>query len=179
MTSITFLGIVVDTVAFQLRLPEEKLQVMRGLVGNWSGRRSCPYKELESLLGHLSHAASVIIDGKLFTRHLFTLLGAARSRHHYVHLDGAAQADLSWWGCVLHHWNGRSFFPFVGLPDLHLFTDASGTFGCGGLVTQDARWFQVEWPPSWAQVNIAVKELVPVVMAAALWGRSWSAQLPY
>ena len=34
-------------------------------------------------------------------------------------------------------------------------------------------WFQLSWPSSWALINIAVKELVPVVVAAALCGHHW------
>ena len=34
-------------------------------------------------------------------------------------------------------------------------------------------WFQLEWPDAWAPEHIAAKEMVPVVIAAALWGRSW------
>ena len=32
----------------------------------------------------------------------------------------------------------------------------------------------MQWPESWAQVNIAVKEMVPVVIAVAMWGQKWS-----
>ena len=34
----------------------------------------------------------------------------------------------------------------------------------------DKEWFQVQWPPSWFGENITVKELDPVVAAAAIWG---------
>ncbi len=34
--------------------------------------------------------------------------------------------------------------------------------------------FQVMWPPSWSSVEISAKELVPVVLAAAVWGSTWS-----
>ena len=34
-------------------------------------------------------------------------------------------------------------------------------------------WFQLQWSPSWTSVDIAVKEMVPVVVAVAIWGRTW------
>ena len=58
-TSLTFLGIVIDTELLQLRLPEEKLGCVRELVCSWLPR-SCRRKEFESPLGHLSHAAVMI-----------------------------------------------------------------------------------------------------------------------
>ena len=57
-------------------------------------------------------------------------------------------------------------------PSISVYTDASGTFGCGA-VCSDSLWTQVEWPPDWAHVDISVKELVPIVCAAAIWGRHW------
>ena len=35
-------------------------------------------------------------------------------------------------------------------------------------------WFQLRWPPSWADINIAAKELLPIVAAAAIWGKAWN-----
>jgi len=35
---------------------------------------------------------------------------------------------------------------------------------------------QAEWPEEWQGVDIAVKELILVVIAAALWGQSWQGQ---
>ena len=55
-TCITFLGIEIDSVRMKLRLPEDKLERVKTLVAEWRGRRSCRKRELESLIGHLSHA---------------------------------------------------------------------------------------------------------------------------
>ena len=33
-------------------------------------------------------------------------------------------------------------------------------------------WFRGQWPEDWVNVDISVNELVPVVIAAALWGRA-------
>ena len=169
---VTFLGIVVDTEAGELRIPEEKLAYMRGLVQTWLGKRSGKRREFESLIGHLAHAATVIRDGRIFLRHLFSLLSATRPHFHYIHLDRTAQADLRWWACFLHHWNGRAFFPQPLAPVVHVYTDASGSFGCGGVVPP-SHWFQIIWPPRWADVDISVKELLPIVVASAIWGKSW------
>ena len=34
-------------------------------------------------------------------------------------------------------------------------------------------WFQAQWPECWSSVHITVKELVPIVVACALWGDQW------
>ena len=60
-------------------------------------------------------------------------------------------------------------------PMAHVYTDASGSFGYGGIL-MSSQWFQIQWPPAWADIDICVKELVPVVVTAALYDRSWYRQ---
>ena len=169
--SVTFLGIVIDTDALQLRLPEEKLVRIRELVCTWLPRKSCTRREMESLLGHLSHAASVIRPGRLYLRQMFALLPLAPEPHHHIRLNLSARADLIWWDFFLQVWNGVALFP-PGAPSVHMFSDASGSFGCGAF-DPGRGWFSLRWPQQWSDVDIAVKELVPLVIAAALWGSRW------
>ena len=49
-----------------------------------------------------------------------------------------------------------------------LTTDASGNWGCGSY-TSAGEWFMLEWPYAWR----SIKELLPIVMGVALWGRQW------
>ena len=44
--------------------------------------------------------------------------------------------------------------------------------GCGAF-TKSGSWFQLKWPQSWVAANIVPKELLPVMLACAVWGRSW------
>ena len=55
-TVVTFLGIEVDTVAMELRLPQKKVSKLKSLVKEWLGRHSYRKKELQSLVGKLQHA---------------------------------------------------------------------------------------------------------------------------
>ena len=171
-TKLTFLGIQIDTVAAQLSLPTDKVLRLRVLLNTWGSKKSCTRKELESFLGHLSHAATVIRPGRVFLRHLFALLSTTSNPCHFIRLNTIARADIHWWQCLINHWNGCSFFP-PPLPSAHVYSDASGSFGCGAFV-QGTGYFLLQWPQSWAPVEITAKELVPLVVAAALWGQRWS-----
>ena len=68
---VTFLGIQIDTARLELRLPLDKLACLRRIVVNWLGRRSGHRSDLESLLGHLSHAAVVVKPGRIFAAAVF------------------------------------------------------------------------------------------------------------
>ena len=171
-TVVSFLGILIDTISFELRLPTEKVMRLQSLIRGWIQKQACTRKELECLLGHLAHAASVVRPGRTFLRQLFGLLHLEKASNHYIRLSRGARADLSWWKCFLQVWNGSSFFP-PPHPSYEVYSDASGSFGCGAF-TRELGWFQVEWPESWMETDIATKELVPVVVAAAIWGRHWS-----
>ena len=171
---IVFLGIIIDTINFELRLRALKIQRLQTLLQAWSSGRGHTRKEPESLLGHLSHAATVVRPGRTFLRELFNLLRVTRAPHHFVRLNAAAKADLAWWKCFLESWNGSSFFPLPN-PASHVFSDASGSYGCGAVL-EGVGWFQAQWPEQWAEVDIATKELVLVVVAAAVWGSQWASR---
>ena len=95
--------------------------------------------------------------------------------HHRIRLNLVAQADIRWWRTFTTNWIGCSLLPLPH-PSIHVFSDASGSFGCGAFATPMG-WFQLQWPPSWDADDITVKELLPIVVAAAIWGQAWMGQL--
>ena len=171
-TLLSFLGILIDTCRFELRLPQEKLERLQQILQQWARKKSCTRKELESLLGHLTHAATVVVQGRTFLRELFHLQTRTRSPFQTIRLNAKARADLLWWKVFLQDWNGMSFFPSMD-PSSEVISDVSGSFGCGAF-SHSHGWFQLEWPGSWNAVHITAKELVPIVIAAALWGSAWT-----
>ena len=174
-TTITFLGIEIDSVAQVLRLPDKKLNRLRGMLAEWEGRRSATKHQLQSLIGHLSHASKVVKPGRTFMREVIRTMSIPRASHHLTRLNAQCRADLAWWSIFLASWNGISLFP--GLPLGETITaDASGSWGCGAFCSHPPQWFQCEWPVHWKSVNIAVKEMVPFVVASAMWGHSWRGQ---
>ena len=70
---LVFPGIEIDTVAMQLRLPQEKLICIKELLWQWRGKKGCRRKELKSLIGVLSHACKVVKPGRTFLRRLIEL----------------------------------------------------------------------------------------------------------
>lgn len=60
-------------------------------------------------------------------------------------------------------------------PDIVFASDASGNWGFGAA--WERQWVQQQWEDSWAGVNIATKELVPIVVGCAVWGPQWRQKL--
>ena len=68
--------------------------------------------------------------------------------------------------------NGTGFLQVAGYPQppsLSIQTDASGNWGCGGYLS--GNWYKCQWPTEWLPVAIMAKELVPIVLSCAVWGR--------
>ncbi len=173
-TVLTFLGIQLDTITMTLSLPEEKLSRLLGMIREWGKKSSCTKRELLSIIGCLQHACCVIKPGRPFLRRMIELSKGVRALHHRVRLNAGFRSDLKWWGCFLPLWNGRCPIHSVvsQVPQAVLTSDASGSWGCGAF-TSSGCWFQLRFPESWDNVHITVKELLPIVLAAALWGHSW------
>ena len=176
-TQLVFLGIELDSQNMQASPPQEKLRHLQALLSRAQSMKCVrDYHAFDSLVGHLVHATSVMPLGRAFLSRLFPILRACHPGQ-IRRLNLAARKDLAWWSAVCHQWIGSSTQQFIVLnpPSHHLFTDASGSWGCGGWSLP--YWFQVPWNNSLHLPSIALKELFPIVIAAAIWGHLWSGSL--
>lgn len=175
-TRLTFLGIEVDTTAGQLRLPPDKLERLNSLLREWGDRKVCGRRDLESLIGVLNHAAKVVRPGRTFLRRIIDLLHGVPMHPlhpHPIRLNREFRSDLAWWQLFAVEWNGTSFLtPPTHLPLRQLASDASGSWGCGAWF--ESHWFQLQWDVRSKALPIVVKELLPIVLAGAVWGPQWA-----
>ena len=179
-TCLEYLGITLDTLAMECRLPEDKLQRLSCLVEEFLGKSRCTQHELMSLLGHLAFAARVVPPGRTFMFRLFRAAYSVKRLHHRVYLNKEAKADLAMWAVFLREWNGVSLFiepNETSSVDLDLFTDASGSIGFGGCFRK--QWFYGAWPEGLldrldSKISICFQELYPIVVAAIVWGSAWA-----
>ena len=141
-TSLVFLGFLIDSTQMTVSLPGPKLQRTLRLVTEWSGRKAGRKRELESLLGHLQHAATVVRPGRSFVRRLIELLSSVVGHDRWVRLNASARSDLMWWQTFMGQWNGVSLIPNQQ-REAEVETDASGSWGCGGH--WGGKWFQWKW----------------------------------
>ena len=172
---LTFLGIELDTTEMEVRLPQQKLADLKAATNQWLGRRRCRKRELLSLIGKLAHVCKVIVAGRTFLRRMINLSTRRRNLEDWVTLNQEFRSDLAWWHMFMEEWNARGMMELLVVewePDEELYTDASGSWGCGALATSE--WFQCPWDACWGDQSIAAKELLPIVMACVVWGPRWS-----
>ena len=172
-TRLSFLGIELDSASMTLQLPQSKLLELRRLLHGWSKAKCIKdFHSFQSLVGHLVHATNVVPLAKAYLNSLFPLaqvVGTGRIRR----LNKEARRDIGWWLGLCDNWPGISVHQFLLLQDPahHLFTDASGSWGCGAWSLP--YWFCFPWLESIKLHSIALKELFPIVLACATWGSMW------
>ena len=171
------LGIEIDSITLQLCLPHDKLMDLKGSLTLWRERTSAVKRDLLSLIGSLSHASKVIHASRVFLRRLIDLSTTVRKPEYFIRLNVEARSDIEWWYQFVEDWNGVSILGAIVQAPAYatLTTDASGNWGCGGYVHTkfDAVWFQLPWSGRLPKAHISVKELVPIVIAVAIWGHKW------
>ena len=157
-TTISFVGIELDSVAMEIRLPQEKLKRLNDELSAWRGKKACKKRELLSLIGLLSHACKAVRAGRSFLRRLIDLSMVVR-------LSVDARSDIEWWVQYVESWNGIQMMRAVkgATPSAGM---ASGSWGCGAYA--GPHWFMLKWAGPISECHITVKEMVPIVIAAAL-----------
>lgn len=184
-TCLTFLGIELDTVAMEARLPAQRLKDLQELTVAWKGAQRASVKELQSLTGLLNFACYVIRPGRFYLRriidHTTRVQSLARSHTAQFPLTQAVKDDLRWWEEFLPTWGGHSLLYELSWQQaarIELFTDACMA-GYGGCYKQ--QWFAGAWSPEQhaaamrkSRVSMPFYELFALVYAALTWGPLWS-----
>ena len=145
-TSITFLGIYLDTVAMEASITQERRESLLSELNELYWRRRCTKRDLLSLIGKLSFACKVVPAGRIFLRRLIDLSTTVEKLHHHLPLSKEAKLDLRWWLELLPQWSGRSLIlesHWTSSKTMELFTDASGKEGWGAYWA--GRWISSRW----------------------------------
>jgi hypothetical protein len=176
-TSTIFLGFTIDTVSMTVSLPTEKRERYRAAVGTALDFRKISKQALLSLTGKLMHVSQVLSPGRPFIRRLINRAHTVRSNSFLVSLGPGEREDLEWWERILAAWVGAKLITFREWrrpANFFARSDASGRHGFG--IVSGKEWCHGVWTEEEKDLNIAVLELVPLVLAAHMWGRRWQRQ---
>jgi hypothetical protein len=108
-TSLCFLGICLDTIAMEAKLPDDKLLRLSKELGEWTVRKACTRRELEHLIGLLHFACNVIPQGRPFVHRLINLL-CMPAQSHTIMCSLMLRLDLTFYGGT------PSFHPGMKFP---------------------------------------------------------------
>ncbi len=168
---VTFLGIVIDTVARQLSVPVDKLNDILVLLHSFVGKQWAIKRDVEKLVGRLNFAAKVIRGGRTFMRRLINTVNLVESHNAPVRLNACFQADIQWWINFASSWNGHAvMLDHVPITSIRLQTDASGIACAAVFDDQFIVRLHCATTSSW---HINETELLSVYLAALKWRHQW------
>ena len=168
---IQFLGIEIDSIKQEVRLPMDKIVKCRNEIKFIIGKDKCSLKELQSIMGLLNFACSVIMPGRAFIESIRILTKGLKKQHHKRRLTKQAKLDLRVWLEFLEKCNGVTLYKeemFFSPGVVHIWTDASQLVGLGAVL--GCQWFALEWPTDWwRNQNITLLEFIPILLALETW----------
>ena len=170
-TTLTFLGIELDTVAMQARLPPDKLATYASTIRNCISNPIITFRELKSMIGQLQFATKVIPSGRPFLRRLHNLTIGRKHPFQKIHIPSSTLHDLNIWLTFLANFNGIALISPRSDQFPSLCSDASKT-GYGAIF--GTQWIQGLWPTAWTELNIAVLELYPIYMMISIFANKLS-----
>lgn len=171
---IEFLGITLDATKMEARLPPDKIEKCCTLLEKFLSLKTCSLCDMQSLIGTLNFACSVIKPGRAFLRRLISLTCHLSESQKFITISQEAKLDMKMWLSFLQNFNGISMFlddKFVSSKSILLFTDAAQSKGFGALYGD--RWFNGCFPEDWQSINIMTLEFYPIVLAIEVWGHLW------
>ena len=122
-----YLGIELDSVAMELRLPRDKLGKLHSELGFFAGRRRATKKQLQRLCGVLAHCSTLVRGGRTFSHRVISMLSAFKGGKKYITLSTGFFKDLEWWQRFADWFNGKAKI-VIATPEscAKLYMDASG-----------------------------------------------------
>jgi hypothetical protein len=169
-----FVGIELDTIKCESRLPEDKRQKCLAQIDSFKSRDKVQLVQLQSIIGLLNFACIVVPPGRAFLRRLCDLTIGHSNPLHHIRLSAEAKADLQVWEHFLKNFNGVSFFQsdrWTSSNTLKLHTDAAGSLGFAAIF--GGHWIYGAWSTRWKEFHITFLEFYPIVAALFVWGNLW------
>ena len=168
-TTTTFLGISLNSQNGTATLPTDKLLSYSKDITELLCHKKVKRKSMESIIGKLNFAASVV-PARPFLRRMIDTLSAAPRPYHYIRLTNEVKQDLRTWLVFLTTYNGVTYFRALNITpsdSIHMASDAS-KHGFGAVYGR--RWLQAPYPTSWQHFHITILELYPILVMVHVFG---------
>lgn len=177
VTELEVLGIIIDAPNQMLKLPQEKraqyLKEVQNFLSSYRHKECAPVKVVERLAGKLLFACRVCRWGYLFTQEIldqvYPGLHGISAKASQVQLTEGVWFEISFWEDILqtdtNSWSGirkhmvgtREVDIDPSKFDLEVFTDASKTYGIGGILGHEV--YSRKWDRPVSDEHIGALEL--------------------
>ena len=180
VTTILFLGLELDSIKLQVRIPNDKLQEIVLLIKITLTKNKVTLKELQSIIGLLNFMCRAIVPGRPFSRRLINATCGITKPWYHIRITKEIEQDLKVWLNFFDKCNGISVFHdtfWYSNADFTLYTDSSAATGKGFGVYFNGKWTVGVWPDFWHEkgmtANITLLEYFTILVAIYIWGEQF------
>ena len=105
-TRVQFLGLIIDSLADRVELPQDKLDKLVAIASQYAPRTKLTKRELQVITGHMAFASRAIYGARPFTRLFIDAVNTLRRSGHKFRLGPVHKAELQWWTTFASTFNG-------------------------------------------------------------------------
>ena len=167
-TTVTCLGVQINTVEGTISVPPQKLKKIIQLCLSWESKTRVRKRDLQSLLGSLMHITKCVKSSRPFLNRMLHNLREARNDQ--VELNADFYKYLLWFQTFLPHFNGICLYNHQ-LVQGTVQVDAS-LQGLGG------RWgdyvYRLQIPLGMDNLGIVQLEMLNLYLALRVWAINWA-----
>lgn len=164
---LTFLGININSVEMNLKLPADKLMDIHSTIASLINKRKATKKELQRLAGKLAFANQCVYGGVFFVRRLHDSIAKLHNPYHRTRITRDMRDDMEWWMKFLDRFNGE--IPMMDTrPTTPVFTDACNV-SAGAIYEHEFVYTPWNLHPDHEDLHINYKETLAIMLALQHW----------
>ena len=172
-TRMPYLGVMFNTIEMTKSILPERVKDLDVELDGLIEGKNCNRREIESLMGKLFFVSSCVTSSRVFTCRLMAFLRSFPNQKTHLRIPAAAKQDARWWQRFIHEWNGVSLILDKSWSNVDEIVASDASLLAGGAYTEKS-YFSVEFPASFSDSPIHIKEFVTLLIAVRLWGKLWS-----
>ena len=164
------LGVIIDTVAGTISVPNEKMVEINDSLRVWKNKRKATKNEIQSIIGVLQFVSKCVRQSRVFMNRLLEMLRSYHDSDGKKILTESFRKDINWWWNFMEKFNGVSYIPqeLWDEPDVQFSTDSCLT-GCGGIFSTE--FFHAEFPEEIRGKPIHQLEMLAILIGVRFWGK--------
>ena len=130
---VKFLGIILDSIAMQAFVPEDKISALEDQLTFLISHRKASKRDLQRVAGLMNFLAKVVKGGRTFLRRVLDFIIRLKRPFYKARITSDPRKDFCWWLNCCHVFNGKAINIYYSPIVEHAYNDASLS-GFGTLI---------------------------------------------
>ena len=166
--SVKFLGIILDSIAMQAFVPEDKISALEDQLTFLISHRKASKRDLQRVAGLMNFLAKVVKGGRTFLRRVLDFIIRLKRPFYKARITSDLRKDFCWWLNFCRVFNGKAINIYYSPIVEHAYTDAS------------LSGFGAHWRSHWlAGVWSSDNSVLPSLRMSGNWVHTTGHEIPF